>query len=154
MRASSRSSSTARDRRRGANGWRTSDVATRAGSSHAYLFRLYPTKRALLHEVAADAFERLAQAKPASLTLADGLLLLQLFAACPADGELRDLVRARIRRLAENGPALGAALHATVAAALVSVAPGAAPALPPARTGNGPQSSWHDLLSIHAHRRQ
>ena len=36
---------------RGAIGWRTRDVATRAGISDAYLFRLYPTKRALLHEV-------------------------------------------------------------------------------------------------------
>ena len=75
---------------RGAIGWRTRDVATPAGVSEAYLFRLYPTKRAILHDVAADAFQRLAQAGPASLTVADGLLLLQLFAACPRDGELRD----------------------------------------------------------------
>jgi AcrR family transcriptional regulator len=110
---------------RGAIGWRTRDVATRAGISDAYLFRLYPTKRALLHEVAADAFERLAQGGPASMTVADGFLLLQLFAACPGDGELRDLARTRIRHLPEWGPALGQALHATVVAAVLGVAPGA-----------------------------
>jgi AcrR family transcriptional regulator len=110
---------------RGAIGWRTRDVATRAGISHAYLFRLYPTKRALLHQVATDAFDRLAQGGPASLTVADGLLLLQLFAACPGDGELRDVARTRIRRLPEGGPVLGEALHATVVAAVLGVAPGA-----------------------------
>jgi AcrR family transcriptional regulator len=110
---------------RGAIGWRTCDVATRAGISDAYVFRLYPTKRALVQEVAADAFERLAQGGPASLTVADGLLLLQLFAACPGDGELRDTVRTCIRRLPEGGPVLGQALHATVVAAVLGVAPGA-----------------------------
>ncbi len=110
---------------RGAIGWRTRDVATRAGISDAYLFRLYPTKRALLHEVAADAFERLAQGGPASLTVADGLLLLQLIAACPGDGELRDVARTRIRRLPEGGHVLAEALHATIVAAVLGVAPGA-----------------------------
>jgi AcrR family transcriptional regulator len=109
----------------GATGWRTRDVATRVGISHAYLFRLYPTKRALLHAVAADTFERLAQAQPTTPTSADGLLLLQLFAACPADSELRDLVRTRIQRFPENGPALAETLHATVTAAVLGVTPDA-----------------------------
>jgi AcrR family transcriptional regulator len=140
---------------RGAIGWRTRDVATRAGISDAYLFRLYPTKRALLHEVAADAFERLAQAGTASLTVADGLLLLQLFAACPGDRELRDVARTHIRRLPEARLALGEALLATVAATVLGVAPGRhADAAARTRTGEGAAELAQDLCSIHAHRRQ
>jgi AcrR family transcriptional regulator len=140
---------------RGAIGWRTRDVATRAGISDAYLFRLYPTKRALLHEVTADAFERLAQNGPASLTVADGLLLLQLFAACPGDRELRDVARTHIRRLPEARLALGEALLATVAATVLGVAPGRhADAAARTRTGEGAAELAHDLCSIHAHRRQ
>jgi AcrR family transcriptional regulator len=79
----------------GVEGWRSKAVAAEAGISEAYLFRLFATKRDLVHAVAADACDRLAR-RPNALTTADGLLLLQLIAGCAADGRLRRLVQARL----------------------------------------------------------
>lgn len=94
-------------------------IAHEAGITQAYVFRMFGTKKALFLELVGAAFDRfsdgMSQAAEGTRGL-DGLalmgaqyyelladrttLLLQLqgFAAC-GDGEVRDLVRARIARM-------------------------------------------------------
>src|SRR6478735_5497243 len=45
----------------GLSGTSTEDIARRAGISHPYLFRLFPTKKALFIAVVEECFERVAQ---------------------------------------------------------------------------------------------
>lgn len=104
---------------RGLAGTSTEEVARRAGISHPYLFRLFPTKKALflalvdrcfdrVGQVFAEAAgERTGQAALDAMALAyrdllgdRTLLLLQLqaYAACD-DAEIRTATRARFRDL-------------------------------------------------------
>lgn len=104
---------------RGFEGTSTEDVARRAGISQPYLFRLFPTKKALFVALVERGFARLAEALKAGAGEATGeealkamgevyevllhdptLLLLQLhaYAAC-SDREIREATRAGFRRV-------------------------------------------------------
>jgi AcrR family transcriptional regulator len=104
---------------RGLDGTSTEDVARRAGISHPYLFRLFPTKKALFLSLVERCFRRVADAfataasgregEDALQALADAygqlledrtLLLLQMhaYAACD-DPDIRDATRAAFRAL-------------------------------------------------------
>jgi AcrR family transcriptional regulator len=103
----------------GLEGTSTEDIARRAGISQPYLFRLYPTKKALFIAAVETAFERInralevaakdlddqaaleAIAAEYALLLQDRELLLvqmQAYAAC-ADPEIRAAARRCFRRL-------------------------------------------------------
>jgi AcrR family transcriptional regulator len=94
-------------------------IAHEAGITQAYVFRMFGTKKALFLELVGAAFDRLRDGMSQAAQGAEGLaaltlmgaqyyesladrttLLLQLqgFAAC-GDGEVRDLVRARLARM-------------------------------------------------------
>ncbi len=104
---------------RGLDGTSTEDVARRAGISQPYLFRLFPTKKALFVALVARCFQRVADAfaaAAADLTGAEAmeamgeayegllkdrtLLLLQMhaYAACD-DPDIRAATRAGYRTL-------------------------------------------------------
>jgi AcrR family transcriptional regulator len=104
---------------RGLAGTSTEDVARRAGISQPYLFRLFPTKKALFLALAERCFERIAETFTAAAGEATGeealtamgeayhqlladrtLLLLQLhtYAACE-DPEIRTATRAGFKEL-------------------------------------------------------
>ena len=105
---------------RGLAGTSTEDVARRAGISQPYLFRLFPTKKALFLALVERCFQRVAgrvrPRPPADKTGDDALeamgdeyeqllddrtlLLLQMhaYAACD-DPEIRDVTRAGFKRL-------------------------------------------------------
>jgi AcrR family transcriptional regulator len=106
----------------GLAGTSTEDVARRAGISQPYLFRLFPTKKALFIELVGRGFRRVQEAFAAAAEGLDGeeammamareyerlledrtLLLLQMqaYAAC-GDPEIRDATRAGYRRLWEQ----------------------------------------------------
>ncbi len=106
---------------RGLAGTSTEDVARRAGISQPYLFRLFPTKKALFLELVDRCFRRVQDAfiaaagdltgEEAKLAMADAyerllddrtLLLLQMqaYAACD-DPEIRAATRAGFKRLWE-----------------------------------------------------
>jgi AcrR family transcriptional regulator len=106
---------------RGLAGASTEEVARRAGISQPYLFRLFPTKRALFLALVRRCFERLEEAfttaaegltgQDAVLAMADAyerlledrlLLLLQMqaYAACD-DPEVRATTRAGYKHLWE-----------------------------------------------------
>ena len=94
-------------------------IAHEAGITQAYVFRMFGTKKSLFLELVGAAFDRLSDSMLQAAEGARGLralalmgaqyygllvdrknLLLQLqgFAAC-GDGEVRDLVRARLARM-------------------------------------------------------
>ena len=94
-------------------------IAHEAGITQAYVFRMFGTKKALFLELVGAAFDRFSDGMSQAATGAGGLsalalmgveyyelladrttLLLQLqgFAAC-GDGEVRELVRARLARM-------------------------------------------------------
>jgi AcrR family transcriptional regulator len=104
---------------RGLAGTSTEDVARRAGISQPYLFRLFPTKKALFLALVERCFQRIATAFTAAARDKAGeealeamgeayhqlledrtLLLLQLqsYAAC-GDPDIRDAARAGFKRL-------------------------------------------------------
>ena len=104
---------------RGLDGTSTEDVARRAGISQPYLFRLFPTKKALFVALSGRCFQRVADAFTAAAADLAGeeameamgdayeklledrtLLLLQMhaYAAC-ADPEIRTATRAGFRML-------------------------------------------------------
>jgi AcrR family transcriptional regulator len=104
---------------RGLDGTSTEDVARQAGISQPYLFRLFPTKKALFLALMERCTQRIADAFSQAAGDASGeealeamghayerllsdrtLLLLQMqgYAAC-ADPEIRDAVRAGFKRL-------------------------------------------------------
>ena len=106
---------------RGLAGTSTEDVARRAGISQPYLFRLFPTKKALFLALIGRCFERVqdtfttaagdltgdealaAMADSYTRLLDDRTLLLlqmQIYAAC-SDPEIRDATRASYKRLWE-----------------------------------------------------
>jgi AcrR family transcriptional regulator len=120
----------------GLHGTSTEAIARRAGISHAYLFRLFGTKKHLFIAVAADCFERTratferaaegatpderlqAMGEAYIEMLSDRELLMaqmQLYAAC-ADPDIRDVARAGFEALraevARLSGASGAELHA------------------------------------------
>jgi AcrR family transcriptional regulator len=103
----------------GLAGTSTEDVARRAGISQPYLFRLFPTKKALFLALVDRCFQRIADAFAAAVGDKTGdeaiqamageyeklldnrtLLLLQMqaYAAC-ADPDIRDVTRAGFKRL-------------------------------------------------------
>ena len=103
----------------GLHGASTEAIARAAGITQAYVFRMFGTKKALFLELVGAAFDRFSDAMAraaegtgglGALTLMGGryyesladrttlLLQLQGFAAC-GDGEVRDLVRAKVARL-------------------------------------------------------
>ena len=103
----------------GLHGASTEAIAHAAGITQAYVFRMFGTKKALFLELVGAAFDRfsdgMAQAAEGATgidaltrmgaryyaSLADRttlLLQLQGFAAC-GDGEVRELVRARVARM-------------------------------------------------------
>lgn len=102
-------------------------IAHEAGITQAYVFRMFGTKKALFLELVGAAFDRFSDGMSQAAEGARGLgaltlmgaryyesladrttLMLQLqgFAAC-GDGEVRDLVRARVARMWDTvaGPA-------------------------------------------------
>jgi AcrR family transcriptional regulator len=104
---------------RGMDGTSTENVARRAGISQPYLFRLFPSKKALFLALAGRCFQRVEQAFTAATTDKTGdaaldamgdayaelledrtllLLQLQLYAACD-DPEIRAATRAGFKRL-------------------------------------------------------
>jgi AcrR family transcriptional regulator len=106
---------------RGLAGTSTEDVARRAGISQPYLFRLFPTKKALFLALIGRCFDRVqdtfttaagdltgdealaAMADSYTRLLDDRTLLLlqmQIYAAC-SDLEIRDATRAAYKRLWE-----------------------------------------------------
>jgi AcrR family transcriptional regulator len=106
----------------GLAGTSTEDVARRAGISQPYLFRLFPTKKALFIELVERCFRRVREAFAAAAEGLTGeeammamareyerlledrtLLLLQMqaYAAC-GDPEIRDATRTGYRRLWEQ----------------------------------------------------
>ena len=110
---------------RGLAGTSTEDVARRAGISQPYLFRLFPTKKALFIALVERCFRRVAShfdgggrdrtGEDALEAMADAydqlledrtLLLLQMhaYAACD-DPEIRDATRTGFRRLWAAGRA-------------------------------------------------
>jgi AcrR family transcriptional regulator len=107
---------------RGLAGTSTEDVARRAGISQPYLFRLFPTKKALFLALIGRCFDRVqdtfttaagdlsgdealaAMADSYTRLLDDRTLLLlqmQIYAAC-SDLEIRDATRAAYKRLWET----------------------------------------------------
>jgi AcrR family transcriptional regulator len=105
--------------RGGLDGTSTEDIAARAGISQPYLFRLYPSKKALFIASVEAGFERIIRAIEAAAKGLDGeealmaigeaytellrdreLLLVQLqaYAAC-ADPEIRAATRKAFRRM-------------------------------------------------------
>ena len=106
---------------RGLAGTSTEDVARRAGISQPYLFRLFPTKKALFLALVDRCFRRVQEtfvAAAGDLTgdealaaMADSytrllddrtllLLQMQIYAAC-SDPEIRDTTRAAYKKLWE-----------------------------------------------------
>ena len=106
---------------RGLAGTSTEDVARRAGISQPYLFRLFPTKKALFLALIGRCFDHMqdtftaaagdltgdealaAMADSYTRLLDDRTLLLlqmQIYAAC-GDAEIRDATRAAYKRLWE-----------------------------------------------------
>src|ERR1700733_6458421 len=106
----------------GLAGTSTEDVARQAGISQPYLFRLFPTKKALFIELVNRCFQRVRDAftaaagdltgEEALMAMADAyeqllddriLLLLQMqaYAACH-DPEIRDATRTGFRKLWEQ----------------------------------------------------
>jgi AcrR family transcriptional regulator len=106
----------------GLHGTSTEAIARRAGISHAYLFRLFGTKKQLFIACAADCFERISvlfenaaigdtpaerlhsMGQAYGEMLADRELLLaqmQLYAACE-DPEIRDVARAGFQALRDQ----------------------------------------------------
>jgi AcrR family transcriptional regulator len=106
----------------GLHGTSTEAIARRAGISHAYLFRLYPTKKALFMACGEQCFERTLAAFQASADgdtpeerlhsmgmayvelLANRELLrsqMQLYAAC-SDPDIRELARSGFVRLVDE----------------------------------------------------
>jgi AcrR family transcriptional regulator len=104
---------------RGLHGASIEVIAREAGITQAYVFRMFGTKKALFLELVGAAFDRFSDGMAQAAEDASGLgaltlmgtqyyesladrtsLLLQLqgFAAC-GDGEVRDLVRARLARM-------------------------------------------------------
>jgi AcrR family transcriptional regulator len=104
---------------RGLHGASIEVIAREAGITQAYVFRMFGTKKALFLELVGAAFDRFSDGMAQAAEGASGLgaltlmgtqyyesladrtsLLLQLqgFAAC-GDGEVRDLVRARLARM-------------------------------------------------------
>ena len=104
---------------RGLAGTSTEDVARRAGISQPYLFRLFPTKKALFLALVERCFQRITSAFTAAAQDKSGqdaldaigdayhrllddrtLLLLQMqaYAACE-DPDIRDATRAGFKRL-------------------------------------------------------
>jgi AcrR family transcriptional regulator len=115
--------------RGGLHGTATETIARRAGISHAYLFRLFPTKKALFIACAEECVARTLATFRAAVSgerpeermqamgrgyremLADRELLLmqmQLYAAC-SDPEIRDVARAGFDRLRAEVAALSGA---------------------------------------------
>src|SRR5215472_730568 len=85
----------------GLAGTSTEAVARRAGISQPYLFRLFPTKKALFLALVERCFLRVQEtftAAAGDLTLL--LLQMQIYAAC-GDPEIRDATRAAYKRLWE-----------------------------------------------------
>jgi AcrR family transcriptional regulator len=103
----------------GLHGASVEAIAREAGITQAYVFRMFGTKKALFLELVGTAFERFVDGMAQAADGARGLdalsrmgaqyyemladrttLLLQLqgFAAC-GDGEVRELVRARVARM-------------------------------------------------------
>lgn len=103
----------------GLHGASVEAIAHEAGITQAYVFRMFGTKKALFLELVGAAFDRFSDGMARAGAGARGLdalkvmgshyyesladrttLLLQLqgFAAC-GDGEVRDLVRARVARM-------------------------------------------------------
>jgi AcrR family transcriptional regulator len=108
--------------RHGLAGTSTEEVARQAGISQPYLFRLFPTKKALFIALVERCFQRvydtftaaagdltgdealMAMADAYELLLEDRTMLLlqmQAYAACD-DPEVRDLTRAGFKRLWEQ----------------------------------------------------
>jgi AcrR family transcriptional regulator len=106
----------------GLAGTSTEDVARRAGISQPYLFRLFPTKKALFLALVEQCFTRVqntfteaagdltgdaaleAMANAYEVLLEDRTLLLlqmQIYAAC-SDPEIRDVTRAAYKKLWER----------------------------------------------------
>ena len=106
----------------GLHGTSTEAIARRAGISHAYLFRLFATKRQLFIACARECFRRVEATFAAAAVgeepaerlgsigdayrglLADRELLLfqmQLYAAC-SDEEIREVARAGLKQLVED----------------------------------------------------
>jgi AcrR family transcriptional regulator len=106
---------------RGLAGTSTEDVARRAGISQPYLFRLFPTKKALFLALVERCFERVQETfvraagdltgDEALAAMADSytrllddrtllLLQMQIYAAC-SDAEIRDSTRVAYKRLWE-----------------------------------------------------
>jgi AcrR family transcriptional regulator len=84
---------------RGLDGTSTEHVAHRAGISQPYLFRLFPTKKALFIAVVEEALDAMGHAYE-KLLEDRTLLLLQMHAyAASNDPEIRAATRAGIRRL-------------------------------------------------------
>jgi AcrR family transcriptional regulator len=95
----------------GLAGTSTEDVARQAGISQPYLFRLFPTKKALFLELVDRGFRRVADAFTAAagdLTGEEALMamadayerLVQAYAACD-DDDIRVATRAGFKRLWE-----------------------------------------------------
>jgi AcrR family transcriptional regulator len=103
----------------GLHGASVEAIAHEAGITQAYVFRMFRTKKALFLELVGAAFDRFSEGMSRAAEGARGLdalalmgaqyyesladrttLMLQLqgFAAC-GDGEVRDLVRARVARM-------------------------------------------------------
>ncbi len=103
----------------GLEGTSTEDVARAAGISQPYLFRLFPTKKALFLDLVERCFRRIEDTftaaagdhtgQEALMAMADSyerllddrtllLLQMQIYAAC-ADSEIRDAARAGFKRL-------------------------------------------------------
>jgi AcrR family transcriptional regulator len=114
----------------GLHGTSTVAIARRAGISHAYLFRLFGTKKDLFIACAENCFERIGALFERAAVgdtpmerlhsmgqayiemLADRELLLsqmQLYAACD-DPEIRDVARAGFQRLREDVARLSGAV--------------------------------------------
>ena len=106
---------------RGLAGTSTEDVARRAGISQPYLFRLFPTKKALFLALVERCFDRVQDTFTAAVgdltgdealeAMADSytrllddrtllLLQMQIYAAC-SDPEIRDTTRAAYKHLWE-----------------------------------------------------
>ena len=118
----------------GLAGTSTEDVARRAGISQPYLFRLFPTKKALFLALVERCFQRIRDTFAAAAKNLDGeealmamadaytsllddrtLLLLQMqaYAACD-DEEIRDATRSGFKRLWEISERLTGLPYQTV----------------------------------------
>ena len=119
---------------RGLHGTSTEDVAKHAGISQPYLFRLFPTKKALFMTLVERCYQRIrdsfsaaadgltgeealtAMADAYTALLSDRTLLLmqmQAYAACD-DPEIRDTTRTGFRRLWELAERLTGLPYQTV----------------------------------------